>query len=169
MTEVSRPARCLKRSPYVALSADTKTPMMLQGCFSAPCQALTVLPITVLCVLRDPLSCASSESPHWASPTHPSPLTQSIQHSQIRRISPKAMRCQKRMDFARWLRALQLPKIPEVHFMEWPQATTAERLACPMEPHRHREGLRFTDTLGSPLYSSPKHCLHVISQIKAFK
>lgn len=149
-------------------SADTKAPMMLQGCFSAPCHALTVLPITALRVLQDPSPCTSSGTPPWASPRHPPPLTQSIQHNQIRRTSPKAMRCEKRTDFALWLWALQLPKIPEVRFMEWPRATTVERLTHPMEPHRHREGLRFTDTLGSPLYSCPKHRLHVISQIKAF-
>lgn len=60
------------------------------------------------------------------------------------------------MDFAHWLWALQLPKIPKVHFMQWPQATTVERLACPMELHHHREGLRFTDTLGVSSLLLPK-------------
>jgi len=153
----------------VDFSADPKTPMMLEGCSSAPCCALTVLPITASCVLQDPSPRTRSGSPPWVSPRHPPPLTQSIQHSHIERISSEATRCQKHMDFARWVWALQLPKLPEVHFMEWPRTSAAEMLACPTELHHHREGLHFTDTLGSPLYSSPQHCLHVISQIKPFK
>lgn len=70
------------------------------------------------------------------------------------------------MDFAHWLWTLQLSK---VHFMQWPWITTADDLTWSMELHHHKEGLHFTDTMGFLSTSSPEHCFHVTSQIKAFK
>lgn len=82
--------------PQVDFSADAKTPMMLHS-FSEPHHAPTNLPITASCPAR---SCTSTGSPPGVSPRHPPPSAQSLQHSPIRRTFPRALRCQKCMDFA---------------------------------------------------------------------